>query len=101
MFTKKKPYEPSAGLEEAMTVALSRLSELKDDPKAFTAAVKDIDALYELAYPGLKKEAKKQIDPNAIIAAGASLLGIVAILGYEHGHIITSKALGFVVKTKI
>lgn len=101
MFTHKRTYEPSPELMEGINEALSRLSMYKDSPKEFAQAVKDIDALYDLAYPDLKKEPHKRIDPNAIIAAGASILGIVVVLQYEHAHVIASKAFGMIVKPKI
>lgn len=43
-------------------------------------------------------EKRKLVDPNQLIAAGASIGGILIIIGYEHGHVIASKALNFVFK---
>lgn len=37
----------------------------------------------------------KPVDKNTLILAGANLLGIVAIVGHERAHVVTSKAIGF------
>lgn len=46
-------------------------------------------------------EAKKKLHPSGVasdtmINAITNLLGIVTIVTYEHTHVLTSKALGFV-----
>jgi hypothetical protein len=43
-------------------------------------------------------EKRKPVDPNALINAGASIAGILVIVGYEHAHVVGSKALAFVLK---
>jgi hypothetical protein len=47
-----------------------------------------------------EKSARKPVSPDAVIAVVGNLLGIYSILGYERVNVITSKALGFVTKTK-
>lgn len=46
-------------------------------------------------------QSKREIDPNTVLAVGANIAGILAVLSYEHLHVIVSKALGLVVKTRI
>ena len=42
-----------------------------------------------------------RIDANTLAIVLGNLLGIAIIVGYEEGHIITSKALGFVLKGRV
>lgn len=44
---------------------------------------------------------KPGVSPDAMVTAASSLAGILLILGYEHGHVITSKALAFVLKGRV
>lgn len=44
---------------------------------------------------------KSKVNPDTLVTAASSLLGIAMILGYEHGHVITSKALAFVLKGRV
>ena len=60
---------------------------------------------YKLAAESLKTlceaRAKKPafpIEPEALIAAASSLLGIVLILQYERLHVVTTRAVGFIRK---
>lgn len=49
----------------------------------------------------LKRDAKSKVDPNTMLLVGGNLLGIIAILVYEKSGIVTTKALGFILKPKI
>lgn len=50
----------------------------------------------------LRREgAKSSIDPNTVIVAAGNLLGILAMLNFEKLGVITSKALGFIIKPKV
>lgn len=45
-------------------------------------------------------ERRNRVSMDTLAVIGANLAGIVAILAYERAHIITSKALGFVTKSR-
>jgi hypothetical protein len=51
------------------------------------------------ASQSLKKEDRISADTKLVVAG--NLLGIVLILAYEHAHVITSKALNFVFKSRV
>lgn len=46
-------------------------------------------------------DAAKTISPDAILTVCGSLLGILLILGYEQIGVVSSKALGFVLKGRV
>lgn len=41
---------------------------------------------------------KKRVSPDVLAGTATNLLGILLILNYEHAHVFTSKAAGFVMK---
>lgn len=45
-----------------------------------------------------KREPKKGISPDTVVVVVGNLLGIVLILTYEKVNVVTSKALGFVMR---
>lgn len=47
------------------------------------------------------EERKTRIDPNTMALVVGNILGILIIVGYERGHVMTSKGLGFVFKNRI
>jgi hypothetical protein len=41
------------------------------------------------------------VSPDTIAVVAGNLLGIILILGYEKADVITTKALGFVLKGRV
>lgn len=44
---------------------------------------------------------KKKLSPDTILVVAGNLVGILLLVGYEHAHVITSKALGFILKGRV
>jgi hypothetical protein len=44
---------------------------------------------------------KKGISPDTKAVIAGNLLGIALIMGYERGHVITTKALGFILRGRV
>lgn len=84
-----------------MTEALDKLYlELQDYPVVsdnFALAMAHIETLEKLN--ALKKESSSRFE--TMLPVLGNLAGIVTILGFERAHVITSKALGFVMKSKV
>ena len=99
MFTKQQPEEERPELEEAIDMALSELSNHKPYSTEYVKALEQIEKLYKLRAP--KPELQKPVSLDAVIAVAGNLAGIVLILGYERAHVLTSKALGFVIKSRM
>jgi hypothetical protein len=92
------------------------LKKLKNDPSALD---KEIDRLlktlsvmdpYDEEYPNVadqlvklyklkEVDSKSRVSKDVWIGAGVNLVGILTIVSYEHAHALTSKALGFVMKS--
>jgi len=78
--------------------------------KRLTDAIENMDPTeqgYETMVDQLVKlkkiqaeETRKPLSSDALLAAGVNLAGILIIVGFEHSHALTSKAIGFVFKSK-
>lgn len=97
MFKKKLTAEDIA-FEKALITALEELPVLSADSEEYTAAIKNIEKLHEIK--ASHKKTKFRVSGDTLLSVGGSLAGIVMILGYEKANVLTSKALGFVLKTK-
>lgn len=87
----------TTSLKEAIDTALLALKELTPGSDEYAKVVDQLDKLYKMnALKGANR-----VSADGWLAAGASLAGIVAILAYEHAHVVVSKAVGFVPKIKI
>jgi hypothetical protein len=84
-------------LEQEIDHVLDQLATLDADSKEYSKAVKNLDALCKVA--SYKKDSS--ISADTLITVTANILGIVLVLGYEQAHVVTSKALSFIVKPKI
>lgn len=81
--------------------ALKELEDLSITDEDFGVAAENLKRLYEADRIRKQAEADRLPSPDAILAAGANILGIVLILKYEELGVITSKALGFVNRVKL
>jgi len=99
MFTKHTPEEERPELEAAIDLALTEL--IKHDPYSaeYVKALEQIEKLYKLRAP--KPELQKPVSIDAILAVAGNLAGILLIINYERAHVITTKALGFIIKSRL
>ena len=44
---------------------------------------------------------RRKLSTDAILSAAVSLVGILIIVGYEHGNVITSKGINFIKKPEL
>lgn len=96
MFTSKNT-NPSE-LQQAIARALEALKTTDVTSEDHKLILSQLELLYKIEN---STKTTNRVSPDALVAAAASLTGIIAILGFEHAGVITSKALGFVTKTKI
>lgn len=100
MFWKKKTEEKSiidAQIEHVTDLLDSEMDPFSDN---YIVLMDRIEKLNELKKATAKPERKK-LSPDTILMASVNIIGIIAVLGYEHGHAITSKAFSMVIKPKL
>lgn len=97
MLFNRTPEEKS-GLDEVIDNVQEEM--LKNDPFSddFAKMTDQLDKLYKIK-SNIKKD-DNRVSKDVLVTVGANLAGILMILSYEHVHPVTSKALGFVLKTK-
>lgn len=94
----KKETEPSK-LELAIDVILTRMQYVDPESEEFAGLVARLDRLHSMKIA--ERNNRNKLSADAILTAGASILGIVLIIGHERLNVITTKALGFVAKPKL
>lgn len=95
MFTLKfKKTEPTP-LEIELERLLSVLETLPPTAEEYAAVADQVVKLYKLK----EVDSKKLVSPDAMAAAATNLAGLLLILNYEHAHVLTSKAVSFVMKS--
>jgi hypothetical protein len=93
---KLKKTEPSS-----LEIETERLIEVLKtmDPATNENYSHVADQVVKLKKLLIESDSKKRVSPDAMAAAATNLVGILMILNFEHAHVMTSKALGFVVKS--
>jgi hypothetical protein len=83
-------------LHAAMNELLRELVQVEGDSEQAERIVARLTELNELE----KTNSSGPVSKDALVTAGANLAGILLILNYERAHVVTSKALGFVMKLR-
>ena len=84
--------------KERLKVELNRIANemmLEEDQDKFESLKKKYDVISNMLTADWK------ISPDTILIVGANLLGILLILNHERLDIISTKALGFVIKGRV
>ena len=84
-------------LENIIDSVLTELNSVNADSDEFAKMVDQLEKLYKI------KDTQKpdRVKMDTLLPVVGNLFGIVAILGFERAHVVTSKALSFVLKTKV
>lgn len=94
MFTRKPP--PKTKLDVVIEALLDRMAEEFYDAVEYAKMVEQLSKLYKLK----EINVPKRPSPDTLLLIAGNLIGIVLILGYEQKNVITSKAIGFVLRLK-
>lgn len=98
-FSKKAPSVIDQELEMAITEQIQDLRGRPTTSDEYEQSLAQLERLYKLRAP--QKELRKPASGDALIASVTSIGGILAILGFERTHVLTTKALGMIVKPKL
>lgn len=94
MFNRTESTTP--GLDEIITALESQLVATDPDAEEYAKMVTQLETLYKI-----KAQTKPpRVSADTLVIAGANLLGIILIVGHERAHVMTSKAVGFVLKAR-
>lgn len=91
-----QPKDNPNPLQKAIDQVLTEMEGVTADSSEFAKMREQLVELYK-ALP--KKEPRVKLD--TLLTVGGNLAGILLILNFEKAHVVTSKALSFVLKTKI
>lgn len=97
MTDKKSKNEPDA-LNKAIDRILAYMESITPNSEEYAKMVGMLDTLYKIK---ANEKRPPSVDVTAILSIVGNLAGIGLILKHEQLHVIASKALGFVTKTRI
>lgn len=96
MFTLKiKSNEPNE-LDTVIKTLLIQMDDTSPTTPEFATMADQLTKLYKLK----ETDSPKRVSPDTLVNAAASLGGILLIIAYEQKHIMLSKALSFVTKSR-
>ena len=80
-------------LMKSIKIQMSRLDPADQEYKVL------LNRLSKLAEINVKE--RDGVDKNTALMVGGNILGVLAILFFEQAHVVTTKAVGFVLKPKV
>lgn len=83
-------------LEDTIAAALKQLIDTPLGTEEYAEKLSQIKGLYELK----KSNSSQSVSPDTMWTVIGNLTGILLILNYERAHVVTSKAIGFVLKPR-
>lgn len=93
MFAKP---QPKSNLQNVIDHALIDITGHDPATDEFSRAVDQIAKLHKMK----ESENPSRVSPDTLVLAATNIAGIVLIIKHEHFNVITSKALGFVLKPR-
>jgi hypothetical protein len=94
----QKPKSETQLLDEMIENAHSEAAHFDVESDEMSAALKNLAEMYKIKNSVVEKT--DRFTKDQMLAVAGNLAGILAIIGYERVHVISSKALGFVIKAK-
>lgn len=85
-----------SNFEKEIDSVLEDLKTLDVTSEAYQQAVRNLETLCKAK----SYEKDNKLDKNTILGVFGNLAGILAVLEYERINVITTKALGFIMKPK-
>lgn len=95
MFIKKTSHEDWALQKEIDALLLDMYNEDKGS-KEYLTKVDQLVKLYSLK----EDKSKNRVSADTLAIVAGNLAGILMIVGHEKAHVVTSKALGFILKAR-
>jgi hypothetical protein len=86
----------ASNLDDPIDKVLSELDHVNPGTDDYATLLTTLERLYQLQ----KDERSSRVSPDTLAVVAANLLGILIIVGYEQGHVVVSRGLGFILRTK-
>jgi len=96
MFAKKDSTREDIQLTLHIDELYTHLSTFSGEDKEYAEIVDQLTKLYALK----EDTSKRRVSPDTLAMVAGNLLGIILIVGHERAHVVTSKALSFVLKLR-
>lgn len=93
MFTNKN--KDKSELEKTIADLHAEMATVDGNSAQYTEMVKNLAGLYKIR---AEHDAPRRISPDTALLVAGNLAGILMIVGHERANVVTSKALGFVLK---
>lgn len=92
----KKNTEPKL-IEIARDELIEKMRQTEPASEQYTTMVKNLEVLEKAK----SHEKDKSISPDVALTVGGNLLGVLAVLNFERLGVVTSKAIGLIIKAKL
>lgn len=93
----KKNTKETKSIDLATEELIEKLRSLDPTTEQYAAAVKN----YEVLEKAKSHKKDMSISPDVALTVGGNLVGILAVLNFERLGVVTSKAIGMVLKAKL
>lgn len=84
--------------DEPIQKVLNEMEQYDPSTQEYSAAIRHLETLSKLHAE--EKSGRNRISADTMAIVAGNILGILAIVAYEQKHVMTSKATGFILKTK-
>jgi hypothetical protein len=86
--------------DENLNKEIDRVLTLMSHANPTSAEYADLTESLSKLYALKESSSKNRLSKDTMAVVAGNLLGIVMIVGHEKAHVVTSKALGFVMKAR-
>lgn len=86
----------SADLDKAIDAVYDKMVEVGPDSDEYVTYLEHLQKLEKLR----NESHSRKPSADTMLVVGGNLIGILIIVGFEHAHVLTSKAFGFIMKNK-
>lgn len=94
MFRRKPKVDPN--LDPVVESILLEMNTYGPDSEEYTNLLGHLERVYAMR----QKNDSRRVSPDTVVLVAGNLLGILIIVAYEQKHVMTSKGLGLLLKTK-
>lgn len=83
-------------LDKAIDSALETLIARDDSGEEYGVVLDRVVKLHKMK----EAQASRQVSPDTLVLAATNLLGILLIINHERLNVVTSKAMGFIIRPR-